>query len=100
MIPNRTQQIYNIIEYIKQSGVSFTCRDAIENIQHILDKVGIITGYSDYEHQIFRQELLRIASEKAVQEISYLIQNHPEPVLEAIALHQQLQVLSIQTKRR
>jgi len=93
-------QIKNIVAYIKQSGVSFTCRDAIENIQHILDKAGIITRYSDYEHQIFRQELLLIASQKAVQEISYLIQNHPEPVLKAVALHNHMEINSVQNQWR
>ncbi len=86
--------------YINQSGVTFSCRDVIENVQFILDKAGIITRFSEYEYEIFKQEFLQIASEKAVHEISYLIKNHPEPVLEAIALHQQLQVLSVQTKRR
>jgi len=100
MISTRTQQIKNIINYIKQSGVSFSCRDVIENVQFILDKVGLITHFSEYEHEIIKRELLRVASEKAVSEISYLIQNYPEPVLEAIALHHQLQVLSVQTNRR
>ena len=100
MRTTRPEQIQNIIAFIKQSGVIFTCRDIIENVQFILDKVGLITRFSEYEHGIIRRELLLIASEKAVSEISYLIQYHPEPVLNAIALNQKLQVLSVQTKRR
>ena len=100
MITTRPEHIKNIIMYIKQSGVSFSCRDVIENVQFILDKAGIITRFSEYEFEIFKHEFLQIASEKVIQEISYLIQNHPEPILKAIALYQQLQVLSVQTKRR
>jgi len=96
----RLEQIQNVIAYIKQSSISFTCRDVLENTQHILDKAGIVSRYSDYEYQIFRQELLQIASQKAVQEISYLIKNHPEPVLKAIELHQQLEIHSVQILRR
>jgi len=103
MIPNRTQQIHNIIEYIKHSGISFSCRDVIENIQHILDRVGMINKYSETDYKIFREELLKIASEAATREISYLIRNHPAPVLKAISLnnHSKSKTIQlVQTQRR
>lgn len=100
MNSNKTQQIYNIISYIKHSGITFSCRDVLENLQYILDKVGIFSKFTENERQTFKENLLEIASEKAVQDIAYLLQNHPDPVFKAIALHSQLEIVSVQTKRR
>lgn len=100
MNSTKTQQIYNIISYIKHSGITFTCRDVLENLQYILDKAGILSKFTDNELQIIKENLLQIATEKAVQDISYLLQHHPDPVLNAIALHSQLEIVSVQTKRR
>ena len=84
MNQKRKQQIHNIIEYIKRSGIRFDCQDVIENTQSILDYYGLIGKFNQEEFSLIKTELLKIAGEYQTQEIVYLIENHIDPLLDAI----------------
>jgi len=84
MNQKRKQQIHNIIEYIKRSGIRFDCQDVLENTQNILDHHGLISKFNQEEFNLIKTELLKIAGEYQTQEILYLIENHIDPLLEAI----------------
>ena len=86
MNQKRKQQIHNIIEYIKRSGIKFDCQDVKENTQSILDQHGLISKFNPKEFRLIRTELLKIAGEYQTQEIVYLIENHIDPLLEAIQI--------------
>ena len=84
MNQRKRQQIHNIIEYIKRSGIRFDCQDVIENTQNILDYHGLISKFNQEEFNLIKTELLKIAGEYQTQEIVYLIENHVDPLLVAI----------------
>jgi len=86
MNQRKRQQIHNIIEYIKRSGIRFDCQDVIESTQNILDQHGIISSFNQEEFQLIKTEFLRIAEEYQTQEILYLIENHIDPLFKAIKL--------------
>jgi len=86
MNQKRKQQIHNLIEYIKRSGIRFDCQDVIENTQRILDSHGLISKFNQKEFNLIKTELLKIAGEYQTQEILYLIENHLDPLLKAIQI--------------
>jgi hypothetical protein len=78
------QIIHNVVEYIKQSGFEFDCHDVLEDTEGILDYYGIFNTFNQEELDLLIRELLRLAEERQTQEILYLIENHPDPLLKAI----------------
>jgi len=78
------EQIRNLIEFIRQSGMHFDCRQVIENTQSILDRAGIISRFNPSEFEIVQKELMTMADERAANEIVYLLQSHPIPVFIAL----------------
>jgi hypothetical protein len=78
------QIIHNVVEYIKQSGFEFDCHDVLEDTEGILDYYQIFNRFNQEEFKLLKNELLRLAEERQTQEILYLIENHPDPLLKAI----------------
>jgi hypothetical protein len=78
------QIVHNIVEYIKQSGFEFDCHDVLEDTQRILDYYGIFNTFNHEELELLKNELLKLAEQRQTQEILYLIENHPDPILKAI----------------
>ena len=106
-MPTNLEEIQNLVEYIKQSGMRFGCREVIQDTQAILDRAGIISPLRPPEFEIIKKKLVELADETAAEEISYLLQNHPEPVLRALKANgllvltpQNPSAISPTTKRR
>ena len=100
MNQKRKQQIHNIIEYIKRSDNRFDCQDVIENTQNILDYHGLISKFNQEEFNLIKTELLIIAGEYQTQEIVYLIENHVDPLLEAIQISKKTNQANETTRQR